>query len=155
MSCDQGEFDSSEAFRFQIRLSAAKVNRLWPSTILRWTLYLHVLAILVCVGLILQELNDRHTTAARPRAGPSGEFIIVPALLGLVACPFATMLICSVYSKILTRRAKAMALTTMAVLICFQVVWIIGPCVGSARDAKEIMRDMEMRMKQPETSPPD
>ncbi len=152
VSSDQGEFDAPDASNLRGRSSGTGAKRSEAEEILRWTLYLHVLAILVCVGMILQELEYQHSGASRPRAGTPGGLIIVPALLGLVACPFATLLICGVYSKSLTRRAKWMALATMVVLIWFQVVWIIGPSVGHTSGAKEIIREMELRTRQLETT---
>jgi hypothetical protein len=152
MSSDQREFDATDASDLSVRSSRTWTRRSEPEEILRWTLYLHVLAILVCVGMILQESKDRHSNASRPRAGGPGELIIIPALLGLVACPFATLLICGVYSERLTRRAKRTALATMVVLIWFQVVWIIGPLVGNADGAKEIRGEIELRNKLLETT---
>lgn len=40
----------------------------------------------------------------------------------------------------------------MAVLIWFQVVWIIGPLVGNADGAREIKRETELRKKLLETT---
>ncbi len=106
MSSDQREFDATDASDLSVRSSRTEAKRSEPEEILRWTFYLHVLAILVCVGMILQEFNGRHSNVARPRGGTPGELIILLALLGLVACPFATLLICGVYSERLTPRAK-------------------------------------------------
>lgn len=65
---------------FHVRLSGTRANRLKPEMILRSTIYLHVLAILMCIGMILQELTYRHSGAAIPLAGSPSLFIIVPAL---------------------------------------------------------------------------
>lgn len=129
--------------------AAKKVSRVRAATILRSIIYLHLLAILIIVSVILMEVADRNSGAA-PTLSVDIRFLVnllsFFSLLALVACPLTSLLVCRHYFRTLTQREIWFALSVTVGLIWFQVVWIFLPCSGNAGGARQRqIRKMETR----------